>query len=428
MNHGLTVGIVGAGSSYTPELIDGFLNLSQEYLPVDVFRLYDINAERLAIMVGLAERMIHRNGRELRVESFSQLEHALDGVDFVITQIRVGGMPARYLDESIPLKYGILGQETTGPGGMFKALRTIPAMLDIARTVARVAPRAFILNYTNPSGIITEAVTRHTGARMLGLCSGIPGMMVELKKQFAADYPDLHCYCVGLNHLGFIHRIMSQGKDVTVELLQRMVEDKRRNPEDSEGIAWQELCLEIGAIPISNLGYYFHRAHLVQKLQAQELTRAQQIMDIEKAVFAEAAAPGADSKPEALSKRGGGGYSAITFAVMAAIYHDTNEELAISVPNRGTVEGFYPEEVAEIVCRVGREGATPMPVGPIPLAYRGLIQAVKAYEVLTVEAAITKDRRLLKQALLNHPLVGDLDVAELLLDEMLAAHGLDFHG
>ena len=426
MKSGLTVAIIGAGSSYTPELIEGFLDLPPEQLPVRAFRLFDTNADRLAIMTGLSERMIRQRGRDLDVASGSTLEAALEGVDYVITQIRVDGMPARYLDESIPLKYSLLGQETTGPGGMFKALRTIPAMLEIARAVERVAPGAFILNYTNPSGLVTEAVTRHTGARFLGLCSGIPSMIVDLKKQFGAGYPDFHCYCVGLNHLGFIHRIVSQGREVTVEILQRLLEQKRQKPEDAEGIAWQELCLEIGALPISYLNYYYHRAHMVRKLQAQDRTRAQQIMEIEKDVFAEAAAPGTTRKPEAVNKRGGGGYSAITFAVMTAIHKDTGEDLAVSVPNRGAVDGLRPEEVVEVVCRVGRQGAAPIPVGPIPPAFRGLIQAVKAYEVLTVEAAITKSRRLLKQALLNHPLVGDADVIDPLLDEMLAAHGMAF--
>lgn len=426
MKQGLTVGIIGAGSSYTPELMDGFLNLAPGLLPVQAFRLFDTNAERLAIMTGLSERMIRKRERDLTVKSFSSLESALEGVDFVIAQIRVGGMAARYLDESIPLKYGIVGQETTGPGGMFKALRTIPAMLEIARAVERVAPQAFVLNYTNPSGIVTEAVTRHTDARFLGLCSGIPMMMAGLNKQFGGVYQDLRFSCVGLNHLGFIHRALSQGRDVMPEILRQLVNEKRQKPGDADGIAWQELCQQIGALPIGYLNYYFRRAHMVEKLKAQDKTRAQQIMEIEQTVFAEAAAPDANRKPEALNKRGGGGYSSITFDVMAAIHNNTGAELAISVPNRGAVEGLPPDEVAEVVCRIERQGATPLPAGPIPPAFRGLVLAVKAFEVLTVEAAITGERRLLKQALLNHPLVGDVDIIDPLLDEMIAAHGLNF--
>jgi 6-phospho-beta-glucosidase len=420
MNRKITVAIVGAGSSYTPELLDGFLGLDPARLPVAEFRLFDVNAERLGVMAGLSGRMVRRHGRDIAVKRCDRLEASLEGADFIITQIRVGGMQARWLDESIPLKYGILGQETTGPGGMFKALRTIPAMLEIARAVERVAPQAFILNYTNPSGIVTEAVTRHTAAKMLGLCSGIPLIIEEIKKDFGGEFPDLHAYCVGLNHLGFIHRIVSGGKDVTREIIARMAATESRHGKDADAL--NRFAVEIGAVPIGYLDYYFRRGRLVRKLQAQEMTRAQQIMELEKAVFAEASAPGADMKPETLSKRGGGGYSAVTFAAMDAIVNDTGAELAISVPNRGTVDGIEADEVVEVVCRIGRNGPTPIPVGPIPLAFRGLVQAVKAYEVLTVEAAMQRDRRLLKLALLNHPLVGDAEIIDPLLDEMLAAH------
>ena len=422
MNRSITVAIIGAGSSYTPELMDGFLGLDPALLPVAEFRLFDINEERLGVMAGLSKRMVRRHGRAVAVKACARLDESLEGADFVITQIRVGGMHARWLDESIPLKHGILGQETTGPGGMFKALRTIPAMLEIARAVERVAPRAFILNYTNPSGIVTEAVTRHTGAKILGLCSGIPLIIEEIKKDFGADYPGLHAYCVGLNHLGFIHRIVSGGKDVTREIIARMAAVESRHGKDADAL--NQFAVEIGAIPIGYLDYYFRRGRLLRKLQAQEKTRAQQIMELEKAVFAEAAAPGADQKPETLRKRGGGGYSAVTFAAMDAIHNDTGEELAVSVPNQGMVDGIAADEVVEVVCRIGRKGATPIPVGPIPPAFRGLVHAVKAYEVLTVEAAMTHDRRLLKQALLNHPLVGDAEVIDPMLDELIAAHGL----
>lgn len=424
MKRNLSIAIIGAGGSYTPELLDGFLELDPARLPVSEFRLFDIDAGRLEVMGGLAGRMVRRRGHGAVVKVLTNLEKALEGVDFVITQIRVGGMQARWLDESIPLKYGILGQETTGPGGMFKALRTIPPMLEVARTVERVAPDAFILNYTNPSGIVTEAVTRHTGAKIIGLCSGIPLMIEEIRKSYGADYPDLHAYCVGLNHLGFIHRIRSGKRDVTGEIIERMAASESARGKDADAL--KRFALELGAIPIGYLDYYFHRGQMVRKLQAQEKTRAQQIMEIEKKVFDEASAPGADQKPAALGARGGGGYSTVTFAAMDAIVHNTGTELAVSVPNRGTVDGIGNEEVVEVVCRIGRKGAIPIPVGQIPLAFRGLVQAVKAYEVLTVEASMNRDRRLLKLALLNHPLVGDVDIIDPLLDEMLAAHQLDW--
>ena len=186
----IRVCIVGAGSSYTPELIEGILAANPEELPITAIHMQDLDARRLEVMAALAGRMIRRGGRAVTLASDRRLEPMLEGANFVITQIRVGGMDARVLDEKIPLKYGIIGQETTGPGGMAKAIRTIPQMMRIVRTVEQVAPRAFVLNYTNPSGIMAEAMCNHTRSRFVGLCSGIPGMQASLAEQLRGPYPD----------------------------------------------------------------------------------------------------------------------------------------------------------------------------------------------------------------------------------------------
>ena len=423
----LTICLVGAGSSYTPEIMDGLLGLSPERLPIGAVHMTDINRDRLGVMAGLSRRMVAAAGSDIEVQDDVSLKKMLEGADFIVTEVRVGGMEARYLDESIPLKYGIIGQETTGPGGMMKALRTIPPMLDIARAVERVCPDAFVLNYTNPSGIVTEAVTKHTNARFIGLCSGIPGMTRRIREKIGDTYPDLHVYCVGLNHLGFIHRLTSQGRDVTDEAIARLYARDERAEVDNAQMALAKLVGTINAVPISYVNYYYHRRQRVEHAQAAPETRAQTIMKIQKDVFEEAAREDSHGKPEALKKRGGGGYSSVTFAVMDAIHNDTGAEIGCSVPNRGTVEQIDDDASVEVVCKIGRNGPEPIPVGPIPLAYRGLVLAVKAYETLTVEAAVTRSRKLALQALLNHPLVGDLDVAEPMLDELLEAHGLDFH-
>jgi len=423
MSRGLTLCIVGAGSSYTPELVSGLLAQPQDELPVSAVRLTDINPERLAVMAGLAERMVRHAGREVAVHKDTELERMLEGADFVITQIRVGGMKARYLDESIPLKYGIIGQETTGPGGMFKALRTIPPMLDIARKVTEVCPEAFILNYTNPSGIITEAVTKHARARLIGLCSGIPGMQKRLRAALASRYPNLKTYCVGLNHFGFVHRMVSDGRDVTAEAIEAAY--GKDGPLAGDGQTAQ-LCRLIGAVPISYVNYYFHRGRRLADARSAPQTRAQQVEQIEREVLCEAADPQTVAKPKALSKRGGGGYADITFSVMKAILNDTGAELPANVPNHGAVRAMEEDAVVEVVCRVDRRGAAPLPVGRVPLAFAGLVQAIKAYETLTVEAAIARSRRLAVLALMNHPLAGDLDVIGPMVSEMLEAHGLRF--
>lgn len=422
MRDGITLAIIGAGSSYTPELIQGLIERSPHELPVAALQLIDPDARRLEIMAGLTERMVAAASVPMRVLRDTTPDALSAQTDFVITQIRVGGMAARYLDESIPLKYGIIGQETTGPGGMCKALRTIPAMLEIARAIEGRCPNAFILNYTNPSGVITEAVRKYSGARIIGLCAGIPSIQAELVSALADTYPDLRTYCVGLNHLGFVHRFLSGGRDVTADAIARYF-----NRELDEGQQLQaRIARLVGAVPIGYLNYYIYRGLCVKKALTAPQTRAQTVETVESEILTEAANPETVGKPAALSSRGGGGYADITFAVLRAILQNTGAELAANVSSAGCVDGIEGDAVAEIVCRVDRAGATPLPVGPIPLAFRGLVQAVKAYETLTVEAAVHRSKRLAQQALLNHPLVGDLDIIEPLLEEMLAAHRLTF--
>ena len=425
MNEGLTLCVVGAGSSYTPELIEGLLAHTHEQLPVTDLRLCDPAGDRREIMAGLAERMIAQAGRRITVRQGADLAPLLAGVDFVITQVRVGGMAARALDEKIPLRHGIIGQETTGPGGMFKALRTIPPLLEIARTVERVAPQAFILNYTNPSGIIAEAISRHTGARIIGLCSGLPRVQEVIGDLLREEFGEVRSYCVGLNHLGFLCKFMVGEEDVTTRAL-AVLEAKAAAAEDYAGLGAPEFIRYLGAVPLSYLSYYLNRSASVEKALAREQTRAEEIMGIEREILEAAADPATVTKPEALARRGGGGYAGITFRFLRAIAFDLGEELICTVPNQGAVEGLEPEVGVEIVCTVDRSGPHPVPFGPIPLAFRGLVQAVKAYETLTVEAAVHQSRSLAVEALINHPLVGDLPLAEALVDEMLAAHGLNF--
>ncbi|MDD5688230.1 MAG: 6-phospho-beta-glucosidase [Elusimicrobia bacterium] len=420
MKKGISVCVVGAGSSYTPVLIEGILAQSPEKLPITSIQFTDIDTKRLGLMTGLSERMIKQSGRNIALKSDVNLEKMLEGSDFVITQIRVGGMDARHLDESIPLKYGIIGQETTGPGGMFKALRTIPYMIEIANKVQRIVPDAFILNYTNPSGIITESVTNYTKAKFIGLCSGIPGMIKDIKEEFKEKYPDLKAYSVGLNHLGFIYKIISNGKDVINEIIDEQCRKDKTNSLDIK------LSRIFRAIPISYLNYYYHHDHYFKKLKSSELTRAQTIKLLEQEVFKDAADINISHKPEVLKKRGGGGYAFVTFSCMSAIYNNTGEELVMSTQNKGCVEGIDDNSVVEIACKLTSKGAKPIKVGEIPIAFRGLIQAVKTYETLTVEAAVKKSKAIALQALVSHPLVGDLDIAEPLLEEMLKAHKLEY--
>lgn len=421
----LSLCIVGAGGSYTPEIMAGILDRDPDHLPITDLSLTDADPRRLDVMAGLARRMIAARGRRLEVRASTDLETAVRGADFVVTQIRVGGMAAREIDERIPMKYGVIGQETTGPGGMFKALRTIPVMIEIGETVARVAPNAFILNYTNPSGVVTEAVLTQTRARLVGLCSSIPLMQRELKRRLADRFGQVRADSVGLNHLGFIHRITADGEDVTKEALAWLLDhDEGGNPLLSSAL---RTARTLGALPVEKYGdLYFHRRGEVAAATAQDRTRAEMVMAIEAEVLAEAADPAVTDRPPALLRRGGEGYSHVTFDTLNAILNDTGDHIVMSVLNEGAVAGLPDNVAVETVCSVGAAGARPLPVGEMPLAFRGLVQAVKAHESLVVQAAVTRRRDIALQALLAHPLVGDLDVAEPMLDDLLRGHGLAF--
>jgi 6-phospho-beta-glucosidase len=256
-------------------------------------------------------------------------------------------------------------------------------------------------------------------------------MQSHLSEKFGKDYPGFKSYSVGLNHLGFIYKMTSKGKDVTREVLDRLYaeEQKKKKKGGRNGARMGDAAMArmLGAIPIGYLYYFLYRNEVVKNEQAKgHETRAQQVMKIEKAVLEQAADPACCGKPDALVKRGGGGYSDVTFGFLKAIHHDRNAELVCSVQNRGSVTGMDDDAGVELSCLVNKKGATPLPVGKIPMAYRGIVQAVKAYETLTVEAAVKKSRNLAIQAMLNHPLGGDVSQVEPMVDEMLKAHGLRF--
>ncbi|MBT9469937.1 MAG: 6-phospho-beta-glucosidase [Pseudomonadota bacterium] len=416
--------IVGAGGSYTPEIVEGVLERAD--LGIAELSLTDSNAERLAVMTGLARRMVAASGRKIAVRESADLALAAKGADFVVIQIRVGGMAARQIDETIPLRYGVIGQETTGPGGMFKALRTIPVMIEVAQVIAQVAPKAVILNYTNPSGVVTEAVLNHTSARLVGLCSSIPLMQARLRKLLAAEFGEVEIASVGLNHLGFINRITAAGQDVTPTAIAWLAKTYAGN--NALFASALKIAPLLGAIPVEKYGdLYFHRRAELAEMQDAPRTRAQAVMDIEAEVLAEAADLAVQAKPPALIRRGGEGYSGVTFDTLDAILNDRGAMIVMSTLNRGAITGLPDDASVETLCRVDARGATALPTGEIPLAYRGLVQAVKAHESLTVQAAVTRSRDIALQALLAHPLVGDIDIAAPMLDDLLQAHGLNFH-
>lgn len=408
----IRVAIIGAGSSYTPELLE-MMGQMRDRLWIAQLKLQDIDARRLSIMEGFTRRFLKHMGLEVEVITTLEREEAVKDVDFVITQIRVGGNQARILDEKIPLKYGLLGQETTGAGGFAKALRTIPAMLDIARDVQRVNPKAWIINYTNPTGIVAEAVTRYTGARIIALCGGgrHPGNM--LKKAFGIAHERVRYEYFGLNHFNFSYHITVDGQPISPEQWRGIAEACGVNP---------DLTVRMKLLPSLYLPYYHNRTHKVEALKAASQTRGEQVLEIEKELFDLYADPSVCTKPELLSKRGGGDYAEMALGVIRAIAYNDDTFAVCNVPNRGVVPFLKEGAVIETACMVNATGATPVAFTSFPDSVRGLVCAVKSYESLTVEAAVEGSRDKALFALLAHPLIMDVDLAQPMLEELLQAN------
>lgn len=406
--HPLNITVIGGGSTYTPELIEGFI-LHRESLPVQRLTLMDISAERLEVVGGLAKRMLEGTGIEIVLTT--ERDAAIAGSDFVLTQFRVGGLMARAQDEHIPLKYGVIGQETTGPGGFTKALRTVPQVLEIARTMERIAPHAYLINFTNPSGLVTEAVTRHTRIRALGLCNVPINMLYGVAEQLGVEPHRVTLDYVGLNHLSFARTVYLDGQDVTEQALN-----------------WREAGFDptwlkaIKMVPNYYLKYYVHHNHALEETLRAEETRADYLLKVENELLEMYRDPALRTKPALLSERGGARYSMAAVSLIRAIANNLKEVHIVNVRNGHSLPDLPEESVVEVPAVIDAHGAVPQTMGHMPPQIRGLIQAVKAYEELTIEAALTGDRDKARLALMAHPLVPNWDTACALLDDLLKAN------
>lgn len=413
MNEKLKIVIVGAGSSYTPELIDGLSN-HRDTLPVGEIVLEDINEKRLDIMEGFVKRYIKELNYDVKITSTNDRKVAFTDADFISVQIRVGGNEARIHDEKIPLKYGLIGQETTGAGGMFNAFRTIPVMIEIAKDVEKYCPDAWVVNYSNPTGLVTEAINKVTNVKMAGLCAG--GMRPRWWAAEALDIPEEKIFYdyLGLNHMNFTYNMTVDGRQISDDEFTKIAKHCT--------VVSQDWIHSMKLIPSGYTQYYFHTQQRIKELKAQEKTRGESILELEKQIFREYADVNNSRKPKTLAKRGGGGYSAVAIGIMDAIYNDSGKWMVVNVANNGTVPFLSREAVIETACYVSKNGIQPITIPNFPEEVIGLISAVKTYETLAVEAAISGDKNKALQALMAHPLVGDYDIAKPLLDEMLEAH------
>lgn len=412
---GVKVSVVGGGSTYTPELVEGFVTRADR-LPVDELVLLDIDRERLDVVGGLAGRMLTRAGYEGKLVLTGDRDEALDGADFVIVQLRVGGQAARHVDETVPLEFGCIGQETTGPGGFAKALRTVPIVLELAEeTGRRGAHGAWIADFTNPTGIVTQALLDE-GHHALGLCN----VAIHLQRRFAAHFgvePDrVELEHVGLNHLSWERAVKVDGVDRLPELLEEHIELIA----DGTGIP-ADLIRTLGAIPSSYLRYYYLTDQVLEEERTHR-TRAEEVMEIEAGLLDLYRDPGLDEKPKLLDQRGGAFYSEAAAQLVASLHAGTGDVQVVNVRNGGAIPDLPDDAVVEIPARIDRDGAHPAPLLPLAPELLGLVQHAKAYERLTVRAAMSGDRTVALKALATNPLVRDYGTAGPLLAALLDAN------
>ncbi|SHI67110.1 6-phospho-beta-glucosidase [Clostridium cavendishii DSM 21758] len=426
---GLKIVTIGGGSSYTPELIEGFIKRHDE-LPVREIWLVDIEAgrEKLEINTALAKRMVEKAGVPMEVHSTLDRREALKDADFVTTQFRVGLLDARVKDERIPLSHGYIGQETNGAGGMFKALRTIPVILDIDKDMSELCPNAWLINFTNPAGIITETLLRYgKNKKVIGLCNVPIGMERAISKMLEVEPSRVRIDFAGLNHMVFGLNIYLDGKNITQEVLNGIAEGKMggivKNIKDFDWAA--EFIKGLGVMPCPYHRYYFKKVEaLKEELEefAKGETRAEVVKKTEAELFELYKDPNLSIKPPQLEKRGGAYYSDAACRLISSIYNDRRDIQPVNTRNNGAILGIPNESAVEISCLITKDGPKPLAVGELPIEVNGLVQQMKAFERVVVEAAISGDYNKALVAMTINPLVQSEKDAKILLDELLEAH------
>jgi 6-phospho-beta-glucosidase len=405
----MKLAVIGAGSTYTPELVS---HLSQ--LDVDEVALHDIDAERLEVVGGLARRMLDRAGYRGALLQTADLDAAIDDASFVLFQLRVGGQAARLRDETVPLRCGCIGQETTGAGGFAKAMRTVPVILDLAERVAeRAAPGAWIVDFTNPVGIVTRALL-DAGHRAVGLCNVAITFQRSFARMLDVEPDRVLVDQVGLNHLTWIRAVRLDGNDVLPELLS----------EHGDAIAAdlelpRSILDDLGAIPSYYLHYFYEHDRVLAEQQVG-VPRAQTVAEIERELLKMYRDPGLAEKPALLEQRGGAFYSEAAVGLVRSLSSDDGTVHVVDTRNGGTLAGLADDDVVEVPARVTADGPVPLEQAPLGPELLGLVQHVAAYERLTAGAAVTRDPIAARKALLTHPLIGQVEFVDALVDLLVA--------
>ncbi|MFI9589432.1 6-phospho-beta-glucosidase [Nonomuraea sp. NPDC052265] len=410
----MRLAVIGGGSTYTPELIDGFARLRDE-LPLTEITLIDPDAARLDLVAGVSRRMLRRAGHPAEVVATADVAEGVAGADAVLFQLRVGGQAARNVDETLPLQCGCVGQETTGAGGLAKALRTVPVVLELAEQVRAHAPDAWIVDFTNPVGIVTRALL-DAGHRAIGLCNVAIGFQRRFARHLDVPPERVALGHVGLNHLTWERSVLVDGVDV----LPRLLAEHGQELADDLGLP-VGLLRRLQAVPSYYLRYFY--AHdLVVSEQRAKPSRAAEVAAMEQQLLELYADPAVDTKPDLLDERGGAYYSEAAVALIASLLGDRGDVQVVNTRNDGTLPFLRDEAVIEVPARVSVSGAAPLPVDPVEPLYAGLIANVSAYEELALDAALHGGADRVRNALLAHPLVGQEAVADELTGLLLAAN------
>ena len=440
------VGCIGGGGVRTPLVIFGINECARE-LGVDEVILYDVDSERAGMMAALGRAVVEREGGSLRVRGSSSLEDTVEGADFVLSSIRVGGIAGRTYDERAAIEHGYPGQETTGPAGMAMALRTVPVAIEQARIVHRLAPRAWLINFTNPAGLVTQAVAHHTDARVVGICDTPSELLHRIRTVLGADDSGVRCEYLGLNHLGWVRRIELQGNDVTGQLLG---DDALLAQLYSAPLFDHELIRSLGLIPTEYLYFYYSRRRALANQRSRGSTRGAEVERLNRALFGRLASLlSAGDGPAAvraytdyLNTRSGtymllestsqenldattaggedpfraaNGYHRIALEVMRALRGRQSRRVIVNVRNQEAIEGVDANDVVEVPCRIASDCILPEPCGALPATVRGLVLAMKEYERATIEAAVSRSTALARKAMLLNPAIGEWEPSKDLL-------------
>jgi 6-phospho-beta-glucosidase len=427
---GIKVVTIGGGSSYTPELIEGFIQ-RHETLPIRELWLVDISEgeKKLQIIGDLAKRMVKKAGIDLAIKTTLDRREALKDADFITTQFRVGQLDAREKDELIPLKYGVIGQETNGPGGMFKALRTIPVLLDMIKDCKELCPDAWIISFTNPSGINAEAVLRYSGwERFIGLCNSPVVIQHRIAALTKTNSDDLRVDFAGLNHMVFALKTFLKGQDISEKVIDCLCAfNEGKKPEERyDTLPYSpEFLRALNCVPSPYLRYYFRRQEMYEHAREeakQHHSRAQIVKEIELGLFEKYADPQLDVKPKELEQRGGAYYSTAACSLIDSIYNNRGDIQVVNTRNNGGCTSFSEDEVVEISCVITAQGPRPLTMGRLPIEVEGLCRQIKSFERKCAEAAISGDYQTALLTLTLNPLVQDEETARHILDEMLETH------